>query len=50
MEIGVTKMAMRTRYDVLRYSRTTWLICACVLLQKHKQRINQSRSSNPLSN
>ena len=36
-------MAMRTRYDVLRYSRTTWVICACVLLQKYNQQRNQNR-------
>ena len=40
---GITKMAMRTRYDVLRYSRTTWVICACVLLQKYNQQRNQNR-------
>lgn len=44
----VTKMAMRTRYDVLRYSRTTWVICACVLLQKDNQPRNQSRSTHQI--
>lgn len=49
-ETGITKMAMRTRYDVLRYSRTTWVICACVLLHKYNQRKSESKSYNPLIN
>ena len=35
-------MAMRGRYDVLRSSRTTWVICECVLLQTGNQRAKKS--------
>jgi hypothetical protein len=39
IEMGtlVTKMAILGRYDVLRSSRTTWVICECVLLQADNQ-------------